>query len=271
MKLNSALCIWAFASVIAACGSGGNSKGGLLGGGAVGGGSAGTSAGGQGGSSAPSISSKGGSSTTPAGGSGGSSTISVGGSGGGTCKDFASCGGDIEGTWAVTSTCVSGDFVAYLNNAMSSGGTVPAVCKNMFQNATVDMTGTMTFAGGVLTSDTTSTIRFQAVITPACASNLTGTTMSTMSASMCSTIESQMAGSFGTVTCSVKAGNCSCDIVETSTSSDDQDYVISGKQVVDPNGNNDPMDYCVAGTTLTLGQVSPDDPSVKMVITLRRQ
>lgn len=246
MKLKMAMGIGLFGSVLAACGGSSSTNPSNTGGTSINGGTGAT------------------------GGTGGSGT----GDSGGVCKAVAACGGAIDGTWEVTSTCVHGDLTAVMLASMASGGNAPpAACNSLFQNFTIEMSGTVTAANGTETDNLTMTMKGKAHYTPACVSALSGTAISALSASMCSAAESNLKSNttFNSATCSLNAGNCDCDLTAVTKETDTSQYTTSGNQLIDPTGKNDPFDYCVSGTTLTLSQDSTDLPGTLLVTTFHRK
>jgi hypothetical protein len=235
MKRNALLWVVAVSSTIAACGGGGSGT--KVDGGGTMGNDAGT------------------------GGSAGS---------GGTCKAAAPCGGDLEGTWEVTSVCTNGDLAAMMGASMGSGVGLPAACKDLFQDFTVDMKGTIAFEQGLMTSTLDTTIKGKEHITPACLVAL-GAPFTTFTESSCSDIEGELALNDTPSACTLKAGNCDCEFTGKGDGAPvDHNYTLSGNQVVDPNGQEAPMDYCVSGNTLTLIQSTANTSGFGLVLTLRR-
>jgi hypothetical protein len=239
MKLNALLWVVAVSSTIAACGGGGGG-GTKVDGGGTKGSDAGTS------------------------GSAGS---------GGTCQAAAPCGGDLEGTWEVTSVCTNGDMAMMMVASMGSGAGLPEGCKDLFQDFTIDMKGTIVFEQGLMTSTLDRTLKGREHITPTCLTAL-GAPFTSFTESSCSDMESDLALAEdpNTATCTLKAGNCDCDFTSASDGlPEDNNYILSGNQVVDPEGQASPMDYCVSGNTLTLIQSTANAAGFGLVVTLRRQ
>jgi len=176
------------------------------------------------------------------------SNSSSSGTPGKVCSAVAPCGGALEGTWQLDTTCDEGNLAA----AMASQQNLPAACNNLFQSASPTLTGTVQFAGGMETDTLTTTLNATVLYTSACVSALSGTTVA-LNATICSILGPSLTGSggFTTATCTFASGGCSCAVSMTSQSDTTaQPYTLSGNTIVYTSGS-DPMDYCVSGTTLT--------------------
>jgi hypothetical protein len=183
-------------------------------------------------------------------GTGGASTVGLGtGGSGGVCNGFAPCGGTLEGTWQIDSMCLQGDINALM--AAEMGMTGPA-CDQMIQSLTIqNPKGTVSYSGGVETSNLTMTLDMRMLITEACMSSMTGTTV-TLSAAKCSAMEQSLVsnGNYSTATCTFGSASCQCHLVGEQTSTSSTPYTISGNTIVYSDGS-DPASFCVNGTTLT--------------------
>jgi len=62
----------------------------------------------------------------------------------GTCNVAAPCGGTLDGTWQMDSTCVEGDLIGYLTARL---GSAFPTCSQI-QTANASMTGTVAFSSG---------------------------------------------------------------------------------------------------------------------------
>ncbi len=182
------------------------------------------------------------------------------------CSAAAPCGGTVDGTWTLDSVCVEGNLVA----AMNATSGLPAACSSLFQSATLSGSGTVTFANGTETDNITQNMTATAVYTPACASAAAGATV-TLSASVCSTLQSTMAGQSGvsSASCSFSSGNCNCSLVYQTVNATSQSYSVSGSTITFTNGDN-PIDYCVSGATLTASQVQTNLNGVTLVSKLHK-
>jgi hypothetical protein len=163
------------------------------------------------------------------------------GSSGATCSNTAACGGDIVGTWTITSSCVSASASMVQSacataTASSSNATING---NVTYNADGSYTSTATLNGSVrvdlpqscLTTDgvtiTCAQVNqaFQSNPTPGVSLSCTGTSGCTCS----ETITNEMSSETGTYT-TTAAGL----LTETPT-----------------GGTASQTDYCVKGTTMT--------------------
>ncbi len=204
----------------------------------------------------------------------GTSTITTTGTGTGTgtatgtgaCNTPAACGGVVDGTWQIDSTCVDGNLLA----AVSAQAGLPAACNGVYQSVSLTTSGTVTFAGGTQTDNVTTTSNASTVFTSACYSAISGTP-TTLTAASCTTLQSQMADptTGSTATCTFSGGNCNCTSIQTSTSTAQKAYTSSGTSLVFSNGD-DPVDYCVSGTTMTVSQASTSLGGTTIVYTLHK-
>ena len=186
---------------------------------------------------------------------------------GGACNAAVTCGGILDGTWQLDTTCVEGNLAA----AMESSAGLPSACSNVFQSATPSITGTVTFANGSETDNMTETLDATILYTSACVGAVAGTTV-TLNASVCSLLGPELVsqGDFSSATCTFASGGCSCSVASTSQAdTTPQAYTISGHTIVYADGS-DPMDYCVSGTTLTTSGSVTGLPGVTFVSTAHK-
>ena len=110
------------------------------------------------------------SSSGTGGGNGGSSS---GGGTGGSCSNVTPCGGNVVGTWNVTSSCVT---VSATNLDISAAGLDPSSCKNVTMAGSLQVSGTLTAnSNGTYTDGTTTTGTAQLELPAGCL-KLSGTT-----------------------------------------------------------------------------------------------
>jgi len=175
-----------------------------------------------------------------------SSTSSQGGA---SCASFTSCGGDIVKVWQVDSVCVEGDLVGTLNGQLSSQ---PPACQTIFESASLDASGTISYTASTETSDITLTGIYTAVYTQACLSAMAGSTVAVTSA-ICSAIQSGLSSSDPSITgtCVLSGSNCHCTLnQQLSLGTQTDGYTASGGTLTYTSGGS-PASYCVNGTTLT--------------------
>jgi hypothetical protein len=179
-----------------------------------------------------------------------------GGSGAGSCGAAPTCGGALDGTWTITSTCIEGDPDRGLAATADNGNPVPAACNSLFQGFTVDVQGSVTIANNVETDNVTLTMSGKAVYSSACVSALSGTSV-TLTASLCTALQSSLTsgGDFNSATCAFAGTTCTCDVVKSEVApTTPQPFTVSGSHITYANPASTPMDYCVTGTTMTVRQ-----------------
>lgn len=184
-----------------------------------------------------------------------------------TCPAVTACGGTLDGTWQIDSTCVSGDLVTALNSQMS-----PIACNAMMQSAKIEMTGTVTFAGGLETNAITTTMTETGVITPACASALFGIT--SVDTTACAQIVPQltggaMANEAKTAQCTFVGGNCNCSMTDATLDTTSTAYATSSGALTTAVDQT-PVSYCVSGTSMLAAQPIPNMTGVTVTNTLRK-
>jgi hypothetical protein len=228
-------------------GSGGNNSGGSNSGGSRTGGSTG---GNNSGGSNSGGSNSGGSQSGGKTGNGGSSA-SGGSSGGGgqtaNCPNGSSCGGDLVGTWNVTSSCLnlSGDMSVEL---LEMG------CKTVPATGFLKVTGTWTVdAKGNYTDDTTTTGSVSFPLSDACL------TVSSTPVECSKMGNLFTAAGWKTGTCSISNGQCNCSATANQLGSIGVIYSNASNKgtytTSDTGLNTDESvdySYCVSGNTLTL-------------------
>lgn len=193
-----------------------------------------------------------------------SGAMSLGGCGGdessNACGNSAGCGGDVVGTWAITSTCVKVDAVQMMGSMGCPGITS--------SDASVDMTGTVTYeAGGTFRSNVTLNVSVTVSVPASCLMQQ-GTTLT------CAQLQDGLEGSsttFASISCTGSSG-CSCVAqLGRQQQASSGTYTTSGSTLTQSAAGNDPERnaYCVNGNTLTL---SPDPSSgTAGTITLTKQ
>jgi non-reducing end alpha-L-arabinofuranosidase len=234
-------------------GSGGSPSGGA-GGGRIssgGAGSGGTSSGGAGSGGSRATGGSGGTSSGGAGSGGSRATGGGSGSGGQTtaCTNGASCGGDLVGTWNVTSSCLSlsGD----MNVELASLG-----CPTVPVTGSLQVTGTWTAnSSKAYTDNTKTTGSITTYLAPSCLS------VSSVDVECAKASGAFTALGWKTATCSTDAsGRCNCSatadqsggigVISPSWAATNGTYTTSDGKL----NTDDYVDYtyCVSGNTLTL-------------------
>jgi hypothetical protein len=183
-----------------------------------------------------------------------------------SCNTTVPCGGTIDGTWQVDATCVLGDLAtADLN---SSG--LPAACAQYIQSETVATAGTVRFENGVQTNSLTLTTNTNIRYTTACASAMTGTSVTLDNASCAAYGQTLASGTdVSNANCSLTDGACDCSVTYVRPSSTPLSYTISGSNITYA-GSTSPASYCVEGSTLTFSSSNPRMPDVTLVWTFHK-
>ena len=240
MKVQSTLFAMtlAFGMISGACTPGSSTSG--TGGNSASGGASGTGSGGNSGSSS------GGSSGAGTGGSTGSGS----GGAGGACPNVTACGGDVTGTWSVTSSCLR------INGALniSKAGLDPMACTATIWGK-LDVSGTWTAnANTTYVDGTTTTGDVEIDLVPGC-KRLSQADIS------CASMGAPMTGvGFSEATCTdAPGGGCHCTAkvdqmgsigLPNADASKNGNWASSGN-VLTIDGK-DKHSYCVSGSTLTL-------------------
>ncbi|MGH7436636.1 MAG: hypothetical protein ACRENE_13260 [Polyangiaceae bacterium] len=183
-------------------------------------------------------------------------------SGGGSCGSVAGCGGNLVGTWKITSSCTSG-----------SQGSPSTSCPGETINIdSSTVTGTFTFNSdgtyqSTLVSSATETVTFPASCVAMLGASLT-----------CAQVAAQLngAGTGGGLTESWTcqgSGGCNCNVDASITGSANGTYTTSGAALTTmPTGQSTAgsSSYCVQGSTLYMSAGSSmmgSMPSANLVAT----
>jgi hypothetical protein len=190
---------------------------------------------------------------------------SCGGSGGGTCSNSAACGGNIVGTWKITSSCVTASEQMF--DMSCPGASVSST------NLTV--TGSVTYMADLTYTSNFTSSGSVTVTLPASCLMSQGITVT------CDQLNQIFASDPTTppgTHCSNAGSGCACTVVEMNqTSTDTGTYTTTPAGLLTETaagGTPDQSDYCVKDTTLT---VSPHAGSSMMgagisgTITLSKQ
>jgi hypothetical protein len=191
-----------------------------------------------------------------------STGLSACGGGAGTCGNTAACGGDLVGTWKVTSSCVT--INATMFDDMCPTASV--------RTSDVSVKGSMTFNAD-LTYTSTATLMGKAVITlPASCLTGPGGTVTCAQLNALFALDPSTAG----VTC-VGTSSCTCTgPLSDAPSNETGTYTTTAAGILTQTatgGTPEESAYCVKGTTLT---DSPSGASTMMgqesgTITLTKQ
>ena len=180
-----------------------------------------------------------------AGGGGGTGGGGTGGTSGGGCGNVQPCGGDLVGTWTITSAC--------LHAPDTADPTCPGYSVS---NVSGTETGTLMFAaGGTYTSNVSATASYTEMIPSSC-----------IAPSVCADLPAVYTSLGAAATCTGTT-TCVCSVAAASNGSEAGTYAISGTTVtVTPTyGYPDAMAYCVQGNTVhflsynSAGQVTTEE------------
>jgi hypothetical protein len=239
---------------------------------------AGTAAGGSGGQTGTGGAATGGEGTGGEGtggeGTGGEGTGGQTGTGGGTatCTNVTPCGGDVVGTWNVTSSCltVTGEMDV-------AGFGLGAEC-DAAVTGSIEVSGTWTAnADGTYSDNTTTSGNHQIELSAAC-KEVSGTTTT------CERLGLSAIPSLGYASASCQdaasGGGCTCPATVYQTGgigvapmypSASGSYTISGNVLTITAGEQE-YSYCVSGTTLTMTpQSTTRTGTVTGTVELQRQ
>ena len=167
-------------------------------------------------------------------------TACGGDSSSGSACDISGCGGDIKGTWDVTSICVSAA-------GLSTPSTGVAACDAVARAATdtakvVPMPMTVTFTDTDYTLSGIAEFQFRFVYTKAClTAQGSGASQST-----CDAVQSAFGSSGLTGTCMLSGETCACNATLTMPVNENATYHVDGTKLVRAN---DSAPFCVMGDT----------------------
>jgi hypothetical protein len=182
-------------------------------------------------------------------GSGGSS--STGGTSG-SCTSVSACGGNVVGTWNVSSACLD---LSSSNLDISLAGLDPTSCKNVTMTGSLHVSGTWTANSDLSYKDGTTTTGSADIELPAGCLMLSGTTVT------CDGISGPLSSlGFSSITCvnAASGGGCSCTGtvqqsglpgVTSLNAMTSGNYASSGNTLTIDGST--PYSYCVSGSNMT--------------------
>ncbi len=190
-------------------------------------------------------------------GCGGSSS----GAGSGSCGEPSGCGGDVTGSWKITSSCLQLELSM---DDMSCAGITRKV-------SDVTVTGTATYnSDKTYQASLTVSALFEMNLPAAC---LTQQNVTLTCAQLQQSLQGDAAANgFESVSCTGSSG-CVCSLKLTpQTASSSGTYSTSGGTITqtETGGTPDDSSYCVQGSTLTLSAGSAD-PSISGSIVFTKQ
>ncbi len=177
----------------------------------------------------------------------------------GTCSNSAGCGGNIVGTWKITSSCVTVD----LGDAMN------AECPGETTNSSgLKASGTVTYAADMTyTSSFTVTGNITLTLPASC---LKRNNITLTCAQLTESLQSQMM--MGAGSCSTASGGgCSCKFPITGEpNSETGTYTTTGSGSLtqtQSTGETETDTYCVKGSTLTISPTNNATTSGTLTLT----
>lgn len=188
-----------------------------------------------------------------------------GDSSGDTCKNAAACGGNIVGTWEITSSCVS--VSASMFNEDCPTATV--------SGSDIKITGAVTYSADMTYMTNTTMSGSAAVTLPVECLTSNGVTVT------CAQLNQVFAADPNSppVNCVTAGTGCKCTITlenQASTEAGTYTTTAAGLLTETPTGESaDESDYCVKGTGLTLsphqgaGMMGQDNVSGTLTLTKR--
>jgi hypothetical protein len=167
------------------------------------------------------------------------------------CGSFKACGGDITGTWNVTSSCFEGNLTDAVNYSFKL-----LECQGDYQSVTANVTGTVAFEAGTATESTLTTLNYEMVPSPACYRALGGTTVD---AAGCAVLATALVsgGYHETANCVLDGSRCRCTAQNSIERNESLTYSVQGSSI-SYESDSDSLDFCVSGTTLNARQFETD-------------
>jgi hypothetical protein len=167
--------------------------------------------------------------------------------GSGSCSTIKACGGDVTGTWTISSLCTSGS----IQN--------PTTCAGATLNlGSVTASGTITFNGdGTETANVTENGTESAHFPASCYTEV-----------QCDAFASALSMEDGVsdASCSYSGSGCSCSLKLTTQTSTTGTYQTTGSNLTVTTTGSDPEtdSYCVSGNQLSL-QFSGSDGTLSVI------
>ena len=186
--------------------------------------------------------------------------------GSGACPNVTSCGGDVVGSWKITSTCLAFDVPSTMGNDGCPDQTTRVVDWQMSGN--LNFNADLTYSANATQTGT--------VVTTLPAACLTRSGITLTCAQLEDGLQASLAnGGFSSGTCSTSAGNgCACTLVTLPQSSNATGtYSTDGGVLTQTQtgGSPESSDYCVKGSSLTVSPSASDMSGVTGSVTLTKQ
>jgi hypothetical protein len=166
----------------------------------------------------------------------------------GRCSVFEPCGGDIEGTWAIATSCVEGNLtgVANLNRDL------PIQCRGMYQDVQGTLSGSVGFSAGTANVDTLLSVDYDISAPDVCVAAGLGTNVSSPPTdSDCEAFGKALVALplHSSVTCSPSESRCHCKAKDEVVKRQTRTYSVSGSKIT-YSDSTDTLDFCVKGSNL---------------------
>jgi hypothetical protein len=161
-----------------------------------------------------------------------------------SCDSFTACGGDLNGTWELDSTCAQGELSAVL----LAEDNAPQACSDLYSSVSMQLTGAIQYANGVETANLTITRTYTAVYTAPCLSAMSNSTVTVTEAGCANAQSTLNARSNTTASCQFDGDNCSCQVEQRTGGTPTVDsYTIADGSLTYSGGNS--SQFCVQGST----------------------
>ena len=166
------------------------------------------------------------------------------------------------GTWDIVSACIDGNLASAFNAALATD--YPACSSTFSAFSLTVLSGSVTYSSGNYTFNTNTGATETVAYTPSCVSALESTTLT---ASVCSSLEQNLNLEDGATASCVYATNCTCHSVVSNVDTTSGTYTVSGSTITDDTGSS--YGFCVSGNTMT--QREPIEGNAYGVIQLKKR
>ncbi|MBN1608426.1 MAG: hypothetical protein JW940_17475 [Polyangiaceae bacterium] len=166
------------------------------------------------------------------------------------CPSFTVCGGIPDGNWQLDYAC----FDAEVSGAFGTRWPHPS-CRDAIKAGTLTMTGTLSFAGGSLTWNVTTSQTWRGVYSTACMSEMQGAPVSEVDKVQCLVQQGWLdsPGIFSSVSCGVLDQSCDCSMSYSGTNTSTVPHTIQEATISFADGTPS-AEFCADKDTLLLRQ-----------------
>ncbi|MEO8905991.1 MAG: hypothetical protein ABI488_25815 [Polyangiaceae bacterium] len=161
-----------------------------------------------------------------------------------SCATASACGGDVVGTWKVSSSCITADASSMMGNMSCSGLT---------ESTSATVTGTITYAADKTYTSSFTTSGSVVVKVPASCLMQQGVTLTCQQVQQALSVAAT--SGFASATCAESGGGCACTLglnAQPTTETGTYSTAASVLTETDAGGTPSDSDYCVKGSTLTV-------------------